>query len=64
MTAFMPPVNEAFNPLPTRVLYNWKSDQDYEVTSDRITSKSALLKKPEEATKTPITKAIDILVNN
>ena len=29
MTAFMTPVNEAFNPLPTRVLYVWKSDADY-----------------------------------
>lgn len=27
MTAFMPPVNEAFNPLPTRALYSWKLAQ-------------------------------------
>ncbi len=35
MTAFMTPVNEVFNPLPTRVLYVWKSDEDYAVYSDR-----------------------------
>jgi len=35
MTAFMTPVNEAFNPLPTRVLYVWKDDQDYSTYSDR-----------------------------
>lgn len=35
MTAFMTPVNEEFNPLPTRVLYKWKSDSEYKVTSDR-----------------------------
>lgn len=35
MTAFMTPVNEQFNPLPTRVLYVWKGDQQYEVYSDR-----------------------------
>jgi hypothetical protein len=35
MTAFMTPVNEAFNPLPTRVLYVWKPDADYSVASDR-----------------------------
>lgn len=34
-TALMTPVNEAFNPLPTRVLYNWKTDQEYRVTADR-----------------------------
>lgn len=35
MTAFMTPVNEEFNPLPTRVLYAWKGDDDYHVASDR-----------------------------
>jgi hypothetical protein len=35
MTAFMTPVNENFNPLPTRVLYNWKPDEEYQVYSDR-----------------------------
>lgn len=35
MTAFMTPVNEAFNPLPTRVLYVWKPDSEYSVFSDR-----------------------------
>jgi hypothetical protein len=35
MTAFMTPVNETFNPLPTRVLYVWKPDGQYKVASDR-----------------------------
>ncbi len=35
MTAFMTPVNENFNPLPTRVLYVWKPDDQYAVASDR-----------------------------
>lgn len=35
MTAFMTPVNENFNPLPTRVLYVWKDAQSYKVYSDR-----------------------------
>ncbi|MGQ0594757.1 MAG: hypothetical protein ACT4QB_19615 [Gammaproteobacteria bacterium] len=35
MTAFMTPVNEAFAPLPTRVLYVWKPDSAYAVYSDR-----------------------------
>lgn len=35
MTALMTPANEKFNPLPTRVLYVWKDDQDYSVYSDR-----------------------------
>ena len=35
MTAFMTPVNEQFNPLPTRVLYVWKEDAQYSVYSDR-----------------------------
>jgi hypothetical protein len=35
MTAFMTPVNEQFNPLPTRVLYIWKPDTNYQVATDR-----------------------------
>src|ERR1700722_12048655 len=35
MTVFMTPVNENFNPLPTRVLYVWKPDGEYQVASDR-----------------------------
>ena len=35
MTAFMTPVNEQFNPLPTRVLYVWKPDAQYSIYSDR-----------------------------
>lgn len=35
MTAFMTPVNESFNPLPTRVLYVWKPDAEYVLASDR-----------------------------
>jgi hypothetical protein len=35
MTAFMTPVNENFNPLPTRVLYVWKPDLEYAVATDR-----------------------------
>ena len=35
MTAFMTPVNENYNPLPTRVLYVWKDRQGYAVYSDR-----------------------------
>lgn len=35
MTVFMTPVNEEFNPLPTRVLYVWKPDDQYQVSSDR-----------------------------
>jgi hypothetical protein len=35
MTAFMTPVNETFNPLPTRVLYVWKQDHKYSSYSDR-----------------------------
>lgn len=42
MTAFMTPVNESFNPLSTRVLYLWKPDSEYQLTSDR--SQSALMK--------------------
>jgi hypothetical protein len=39
-TTFMTPVNEAFNPLPTRMLYVWKPDAEYVVTSDRSQSTS------------------------
>lgn len=35
MTVFMTPVNEQFNPLPTRVLYVYKPDSEYKVFSDR-----------------------------
>lgn len=35
MTVFMTPVNEKFNPLPTRVLYVYKPDNEYKVFSDR-----------------------------
>ena len=35
MTVFMTPVNEQFNPLPTRVLYVYKPDNEYKVFSDR-----------------------------
>jgi hypothetical protein len=38
MTVFMTPVNEDFNPLPTRVLYVWKPDSEYKVASDRAQS--------------------------
>lgn len=34
-TVFMTPVNENFSPLPTRVLYVWKPDDEYSVYSDR-----------------------------
>ena len=68
MTAFMTPVNEDFNPLPTRVLYIWKPDELYEVTADRsqsslmlytynpdnpFTSQVALLTGPPPAGVTP-----------
>jgi hypothetical protein len=35
MTTFMTPANEAYNPLPTEVLYVWKDDADYQVVTDR-----------------------------
>lgn len=35
MTAFMTPVNEKYNPLPTRVLYKWNSDKHYTNSTDR-----------------------------
>lgn len=37
-TALMTPVNEKFNPLPTRILYVWKPDIEYSVSSDRAQS--------------------------
>lgn len=39
-TALMTPVNEAFDPLPTRILYVWKADQQYAAASDRAQSSS------------------------
>ena len=42
MTVFMTPVNEKFNPLPTRVLYVWKPDNEYHLSTDR--SQSTLMK--------------------
>lgn len=68
MTAFMTPVNEDFAPLPTRVLYVWKPDDQYEVYSDRaqntlmdytynpggsITQQEALLTGPAPALVSP-----------
>jgi hypothetical protein len=38
MTVFSTPVNGNFNPLPTRILYVWKSDTDYKVYTDRAQS--------------------------
>ncbi len=35
MTVFMTPVNELFDPLPTRVLYIYKPDDEYQAFSDR-----------------------------
>ena len=35
MTVFMTPVDEKSSPLPTRVLYTWKPDADYQVNTDR-----------------------------
>jgi hypothetical protein len=37
-TALMTPVNESFDPLPTRVLYVWKPNGKYSVASDRAQS--------------------------
>ena len=37
-TALMTPVNEQYNPLPTRVLYVWKPDAEYRLSSDRAQS--------------------------
>ena len=42
MTTFMTPVNERFNPLPTRVLYVWKPDAEYSMYSDRAQSTKML----------------------
>lgn len=70
MTALMTPVNEAFNPLPTRILYVWKPDDEYQITSDRsqnslmmynynpgnsFTSQIALLTGPPPEGFTPTT---------
>lgn len=38
MTVFSTPVNENYNPLPTRILYVWKPDSDYKLYSDRAQS--------------------------
>ncbi len=38
MTTFMTPVDHASNPLPTRVLYRWASEQDYKSLTDRAQS--------------------------
>lgn len=38
MTVFSTPVNENYNPLPTRILYVWKDDSEYRITSDRSQS--------------------------
>jgi hypothetical protein len=35
MTTFMTPVNERFNPLPTRVIYRWADDRNYRELTDR-----------------------------
>jgi hypothetical protein len=35
MTTLMTPVDEASNPLPTKVLYKWKPDNQYKVLTDR-----------------------------
>jgi hypothetical protein len=68
MTAHMTPVNEAFNPLPTRVLYVWKPDSEYATFTDRaqstimnyhynpnqpIASQEALLTGPAPASVSP-----------
>jgi len=67
MTVFMTPVNENFNPLPTRVLYVWKPDDEYSVYSDRaqntlmdynynpgnMTAQEALLTGPAPSGVTP-----------
>ena len=34
-TTFMTPVNEGSNPLPTRMLYTWATDAQYQVLTDR-----------------------------
>ncbi len=38
MTTFMTPVNGAFDPLPTRLLYVWKPDEGYHLYTDRAQS--------------------------
>lgn len=44
MTALMTPVNEQYNPLPTRVLYVWKPDAQYATAADR--SQSTVMQYP------------------
>lgn len=38
MTVFSTPVNENYNPLPTRILYVWRPDSEYRLYSDRAQS--------------------------
>lgn len=38
MTVFMTPVDKNSNPLPTRVLYRWASDKEYQSLTDRAQS--------------------------
>jgi hypothetical protein len=38
MTTLMTPVNEASNPMPTRVLYHWAADDQYKELTDRAQS--------------------------
>lgn len=58
MTAFMTPVNEEFNPLPTRILYNWAADAQYKVSSDR--SQNTLMKYNYNL-KNPFTSQVALL---
>lgn len=68
MSVFMTPVNENFNPLPTRVLYKWETDANYSESQDRsqntlmeynynpsnpFTSQVALLTGPAPSGTTP-----------
>jgi hypothetical protein len=79
MTAFMTPVNEIFNPLPTRVLYVWKPDAEYSAASDRaqdtlmlfqynigaMESQAALLFGPAPPNVTPpVNSDTAFLINN
>lgn len=50
-TALMTPVNERFNPLPTRILYVWKPDAEYAVASDRAQSSVMLYTYNEGTTR-------------
>jgi hypothetical protein len=78
MTAFMTPVNEAFNPLPTRILFTWKPDDAYKVTADRsqnslmmynynagnsFTSQMALLTGPAPQGLSPLYSDSSFLIN-